>query len=90
MLDWMSVQDFSKLVASGVLRDVEEIVVDAYLAAHPRAARPAAYRWLRYEDPAPVQRLADGVRRLRRSGAEFDAAAVDKACATASKVGYLN
>jgi len=53
-------------------------------------SRPAAYRWLRYEDPAPVERLAEGVRRLRKRGAKFDARAVDKACAKASKAGDLN
>ena len=38
----------------------------------------------------PVARLADGVRRLRKRGARFDAGAVDKACAEASKRGFLN
>jgi len=37
-----------------------------------------------------VDRLADAVRRLRRRGAAFDAEAVDKACARASKEGDLN
>jgi hypothetical protein len=86
----MAHQEFSELVASGLLKDVEEIVVDAYRHAHPGATRPAAYHWLRYEDPLPVVRLADGVRKLRRKGARFDAGAVDKACAKAGKMGHLN
>lgn len=83
-------QDFDDLVASGLLKAVEEIAVAAYLEAHPGSSRPDAYRWLRYEDPDPVARLADGVRRLRSEGATFDRVAVDKACATASRRGYLN
>ena len=82
--------DFSVLVESGLLKDVEEIVVEAYLAHHPGAARPDAYQWLRYEDPRPVARLAEGVRRLRKKGARFDSGAVDKACAKASERGFLN
>ena len=86
----MARQDFASLVEAGLLRDVEQLTVQAYLAAHPGAYRPEAYHWLRYEDPDPVARLADGVRRLRREGADFDAEAVDKACAEASKLGYSN
>lgn len=86
----MAVQDFDGLVASGLLREVEEIVVKAYLVSHPGSTRPAAYHWLHYEDPDPVARLAEGVRKLRKSGAPFDAEAVDKACAKASKLGYPN
>jgi hypothetical protein len=82
--------DFSVLVESGLLKDVEEIVVEAYVALHPGASRPDAYRWLRYEDPKPVAQLAEGVRRLRKSGAQFDSDAVDKACAKASETGLLN
>ena len=86
----MAGRDFDDLVGSGLLKDVEEVVVDAYLSVHPGAARPDAYRWLRYEDPEPVARLADGVRRLRRRGADFDARAVDKACAKAAIGGLSN
>ena len=82
--------EFSHLVDSGLLKAVEEIVVGAYLAANPGASRPDAYRWLRYEDPEPLARLAEGVRRLRENGARFDAEAVDKACAKASEIGLLN
>jgi len=90
----MAAQDFAGLVRSGLLREVEEIVVDAhrrlYEAQGKPWSRPAAYRWLRYEDPAPVARLADGVRRLRKRGAAFDAEAVDKACARTPNRGDLN
>jgi hypothetical protein len=81
-------------VSSGVLTELEEIVVAAHRGLWAKEgkdwSRSAAYRWLRYEDPAPVDRLAEGVRRLRRRGASFDAEAVDKACAKASKAGNLN
>ena len=94
LLTWMSNQDFAEVLGSGLLKDAEEIVVDShrrlYEAQGKRWSRPAAYRWLRYEDPVPVERLVDGVRRLRKRGAKFDPDAVDKACARASKRGYLN
>ncbi len=86
----MAGRDFDDLVGSGLLKEVEEVVVDAYLSVHPGAARPDAYRWLRYEDPEPVARLADGVRRLRTKGVDFDARAVDKACAKAGERGLSN
>jgi hypothetical protein len=90
----MGGQDFAELHRSGLLKDVEEIVVDAhrrlYEAEGKPWSRPAAYHWLRYEDPAPVGRLADGVRRLRKRGASFDTEAVDKACAKAPKGADLN
>lgn len=81
---------FERLVDSGLLNDVEEIVVSAYLSANPGASRPAAYRWLRYEDPAPVARLAEGVEKLAADGVRFDPEAVDKACAKARNLGFLN
>ena len=86
----MADQDFDRLVASGLLREVEEIVVGAYLSAAPGASRPDAYRWLRFEDPDPVARLEDGVRELLERGAPIDAEAVDKACVKAAKLGYPN
>jgi hypothetical protein len=90
----MEGQEFTDLVASGLLRDVEQIVVGGHRQLNQRLGRDwsqaAAYRWLRYEDPEPVRRLAEGVQKLRRRGAKFDAEAVDKACAKASKAGYLN
>lgn len=86
----MARQDFGVLVSAGLLTDVEEIVVAAYLASHRGASRPAAYRWMHYEDPEPVARLEEAVRRLRKSRARFHAGAVDKACAEAAKLGYPN
>ena len=90
----MNGQDFELLVESGLLRQVEQIVVEGHRRLYEKQgrqwSRPAAYRWLRYEDPAPVQRLAEGARRLRRRGAEFDADAVEKACVEAAKKGFLN
>ena len=87
-------QDFSSLVQSGLLRDAERIVVAAHRGwelQHGRSWRePDAYRWLRYEDDDPVTRLGEGVEKLRTAGAKFDAEAVDKACAKASKSGFLN
>jgi hypothetical protein len=90
----MAHQDFQFLVDSGLLRQVEEIVVESHRAlytAEERAWSPSvAYRWLRYENPTPVACLTDGTTRLRQRGAEFDARAVEKACAEASKKGFLN
>jgi hypothetical protein len=90
----MAGQEFAALVTAGILTAVEEIVVTAHRDLYTKEgrpwSRPAAYHWLRYEDPAPVERLADGVRRLRGRGARFDAVAVDKACTEASKLGFLN
>jgi hypothetical protein len=86
----MAGREFSTLVESGLLRDVEEIVVEAYLELHPGSTRPMAYHWLHFEDPAPVERLLEGVRKLSERGARFSVEAVDKACAKGSKLGYLN
>ena len=90
----MAKQDFGQLVAVGLLADVEEIVVSGHGALYESEgrpwSRPAAYHWLRYEDPAPVARLADGVKRLRGRGVKFDPDAVDKACTKASQMGFLN
>jgi hypothetical protein len=90
LLAAMAAAPFDVLVATGLLKAVEDLVVRAYLEAHPGASRPDAYHWLRYEDPDPVLRLADGVRRLRQEGARLDSNAVDKACAKASAKGVLN
>jgi hypothetical protein len=90
----MGRQDFDLLIGSGLLEQVEKIVVEThrmlYLAEGREWSRAIAYRWLRYEDPMPVARLAEGARRLRRRGGQFDPEAVDKACAEASKKGFLN
>ncbi len=90
----MEAEDFAGLVRSGLLKEVEEIVLDGHRRLYQAQGKPwsppAAYRWLRYEDPAPVKRLAEGVGRLRKRGAAFDAEAVDKACARAPKRADLN
>ena len=90
----MGRQDFHLLVESGLLSQVEQIVVDGHrtlLESKGVAwSPPLAYRWLHYEDPEPVARLAEGVKKLRRRGVEFDAGAVDKACAEAVRKGFLS
>ena len=90
----MEKQEFGDLAESGLLEQVEQIVVEGHrrLSESEGVAwsPPMAYRWLRYEDPAPVNRLAEGAKRLRERGVEFDAEAVEKACAEASQKGFLN
>jgi len=90
----MEGREFAELAGGSLLRDVEAIVVEGhralYAAEGRRWSRPIAYQWLRYENADPVARLADGVKRLRKRGGKFDSGAVDKACAEASKKGFLN
>jgi hypothetical protein len=90
----MAGQEFRTLVDTGLLRQVERVVVEAhrdlYLSEGMEWSPPLAYRWLRYEDPMPVERLLEGTKRLRRRGAEFNTDAVEKACQEASKRGFLN
>jgi hypothetical protein len=90
----MGRQDFQLLVESGLLSQVEEMVVDGHRMLHESNglawSRPIAYRWLHYEDPEPMARLAEGTKKLRRRGVEFDAGAVDKACAEAVRKGFSN
>ncbi|HEY1419087.1 MAG TPA: hypothetical protein VGG90_00070 [Candidatus Dormibacteraeota bacterium] len=90
----METERFADLAASGLLEKVERIVVDGHRrlvqAEGKEWTPPAAYRWLRYEDPEPVGRLAEGVRKLRERDVKFDAEAVEKACALASQKGFLN
>jgi hypothetical protein len=90
----MARQDFQLLVESGLLGQVEKIVVDSHRRLYETEglewSRPIAYRWLRYEDPMPVARLLDGTKRLRRRLSEFNKAAVEKVCREAAKKGFLN
>ena len=90
----MERQEFSVLAESGLLEQVEQIVVEGHRALSESEGLawtpPKAYRWLHYEDPEPVSRLLDGTKRLRERGVEFDADAVEKACAEASQKGFLN
>ena len=85
------------MVSSGdpsLLRRVELIVIDShrrlYEAQGKPWSEPIAYHWLRYEDPMPVTRLAEGLQKLLRSRANLDAEAVDKACAEEHKRGFPN
>jgi hypothetical protein len=90
----MAGQDFAVLTAGdpSLLRRVEMIVLDSHRRMHEAQGKPwsepIAYHWLRYEDPMPVARLADGVRRLLRARIKLDPEAVDKACAEAHKWGF--
>ena len=90
----MARQDFQLLIDSGLLKQVEQIVVGGHSKLYESKglewSPSVAYRWLRYEDPEPVARLAEGVKKLRRRAVEFDADAVDKACAKAVRKGFLN
>ena len=92
----MAGRPFAELAAGepSQIEQVERIVLDAHRRLYKSQGRawskPIAYRWLHYEDPMPVERLADGVHRLLREGALMDADAVDKACAEARKSGFSN
>jgi hypothetical protein len=92
----MARQDFATLTIAepSLLGHVEAIVVEGhrrlYLDRGRPWSQPIAYRWLRYEDPDPVARLREGVKKLRRRGASFDAEAVEKACKEAVDHGFLN
>ena len=92
----MARQDFATITSGehSLLGLVEWIVVESHRRLHESQgrpwSRPIAYHWLRYEDPQPVARLLEGVKRLKRRGATFDAEAVEKACTEAGKKGFLN
>ena len=67
----MSTRPFESLLAGDhpLLPAVEALVVDAHrrwyaASGRPGWSEPKAYHWLRYEDPDPVARLTEGVRRL--------------------------
>jgi hypothetical protein len=67
----MAGQPFDRLLFGDrpLLREVETVVVDAHRRWYTSRggtdwSEPKAYHWLHYEDPDPVARLADGVRRL--------------------------
>ena len=89
----MTTRPFDELTG-GLLQAVEAIVLESHRQLYETEgrpwSRPIAYHWLRYEDPMPVERLAEGVERLSGLGATFDAAAVDKACASAAGMGFPN
>ncbi len=92
----MARQDFATLTAGepSLLRQVEGIVVESHRRLYAAQGRPwsrsIAYHWLLYEDPLPVARLQDGVKRLIERGASFDGEAVEKACVKGGANGFLN
>jgi hypothetical protein len=92
----MATQDFLLLTAGdpSLLRQVELIIIDShrrlYAAEGKPWSEPIAYHWLRYEDPMPVTRLAEGLRSLLRTRTNLDVEAVDKACAEARQRGFSN
>jgi len=92
----MATQDFELLTAGepSLLRQVELIVIDGhrrlYEAEGKEWSEPVAYQWLRYEDPVPVARLAEGLRTVLRERINVDAKSVDNACAEAHKRGFSN
>jgi hypothetical protein len=64
----MAEQDFGRIHAE-LLPELERLVVAEHAALHRDLAGeawspPSAYRWIRYEDPDPVGRLAEATRRL--------------------------
>lgn len=75
-----------------LLRAVETLVVDMHHRWYKSSGRadwsePKAYQWLHYEDPDPVGRLTDGVRRLS-PGVEALQDSIDSAVKLARLLGY--
>jgi hypothetical protein len=91
----MSKQEFSTISDGdpSLLGQVEAIVVQAHRKLYEKEgrewSRPVAYHWLRYENPMPVDRLAEGVEKLLQMGAAFDGDAVEKACNEGVAKGFL-
>ena len=90
----MAAQPFGRLLEGdpSLLGRVEVLVVDAHRRWSESSGRrdwsePKAYQWLRYENPDPVARLADGLRRLG-TGVELPAVAVSAAVDAAGDLGY--
>ena len=90
----MARQDFATISVGepSILRQAEEIVIESHRRLSEREGRdwskPIAYRWLHFEDPMPVARLQDGLKRLRLGDVEADPEAVDKVCKDALKLGF--
>ena len=90
----MARQDFSEIARGdpSLLGQVEAIVVEAHRRLYAKEggdwSPPVAYRWLRYENPMPVERLLEGVEKLELAGAAFDDGAVEKACAEGVAKGF--
>jgi hypothetical protein len=84
----MAGQPFDSLVSGPdpLPHAVERVVVAAHRRWYEKQGRidwtePAAYRWLQYEDPDPVARLADGVRRLPVGYDEAEVAGLERLAA---------
>ena len=90
----MTQQDFATVSAGepSLLRQVEEIVVESHRRLYESEGRAwsksIAYKWLRFEDPMPLERLQEGLKGLGRRAARIDPDAVDKVCKDAVKVGF--
>jgi hypothetical protein len=90
----MAEQDFATIAKGdpSLLGQVESIVVESHrrmLEEHGQPwSLPVTYRWLHYEDPEPVQRLAEAVQKLDQMGVPFDGKAVEKAWIEAAKSGF--
>ena len=87
-------QSFESMIAGepSLLRLVEKAIIDAHRRRYALDGRvwtePAAYRWLRYEDPDPIARLTDGLIRIVAEGGEVDAGLAGRAVASARELGY--
>ena len=86
----MAARDFESV--SGLLPLVESAVLEAHRRLYEKDgrtwSRPIGYHWLHYEDPDPIERLKEGVERLRSSGVPLDQMAVEKACREAENMGF--
>jgi hypothetical protein len=90
----MAAEPFDMLLQGDpqLLRVVETLVVDMHRRWYETSGRsdwsePKAYQWLHYEDPDPVGRLTDGVRRLSPR-VEVPLRLVDSAVELARLLGY--
>lgn len=95
----MRSRPFPEIRESGLLESVEVLVVSLHRAVFGEPWAPSqAYRWIRYEDPEPVARLAEAVSRLaaeaRARGVGLGGwearsrAGLDAAVRTAGRLGF--
>ena len=86
----MAAQDFEKMRET-LLSLVERLVVEDYASSFGDPSKPAAYRWIRYEDPDPIGRLHWATRRLAEESAgrsPADTERLDEALGVARSLGY--